>query len=106
MIMEILTGNGGDSVLFARYTGGILSSSTKKSGGGGILSGGDFVLHSFSSTMHSLTSLYFSVYSGEFLSTSKMEIRTRLSSSGSSVSLLLVTLGVGGGAQGYSELLL
>ena len=45
MIMEILTGSGGDSVLFARYTGGILSSSTKKRGGG-ILSGGDFVLHS------------------------------------------------------------
>ena len=34
MIMEILTGSGGgDSVLVARYTGGILSSSTKKSGG-------------------------------------------------------------------------
>ena len=32
MIMEILTGSGGDSVLFARYTGG---------GGGG---GGDSVL--------------------------------------------------------------
>ena len=44
MTMEILTESGGDSVLFARYTGGILSLSTKKSGG--ILSGGDFVLHS------------------------------------------------------------
>ena len=40
MIMEILTGNGGDSVLFARYTGGILSSSTKKSGGGDSVRGG------------------------------------------------------------------
>ena len=48
MILEILSGRG-DSVLFARCTGVILSSSTKKSGvgGGGILSGGGrFVLHS------------------------------------------------------------
>ena len=39
MIMEILTGNGGDSVLFARSTGGILSSSTKKSGGDSVRGG-------------------------------------------------------------------
>ena len=48
MIMEILTGSGGDSVLFARYTGGggggggggILSLSTKKSGGDSVRGGG------------------------------------------------------------------
>ena len=41
MIIEILTGSGGggDSVLFARYTGGILSSSTKKSGGDSVRGG-------------------------------------------------------------------
>ena len=40
MIMEILTGSGGDSVLVARYTGGgILSSSTKKSGGDNVRGG-------------------------------------------------------------------
>ena len=40
MIMEIQTGSGGDSVLFARYTGGgILSSSTKKSGGDSVRGG-------------------------------------------------------------------
>ena len=44
MIIDILSGRG-DSVLFARYTGGILSLSTKKSGGGGSVRG-DFVLHS------------------------------------------------------------
>ena len=37
--MDILSGRG-DSVLFARYTGGILSKSTKRVGG--ILSRGDF----------------------------------------------------------------
>ena len=45
MIMEILTGNGGDSVLFARYTGGGFCPRQQKRVGG-ILSGGDFVLHS------------------------------------------------------------
>ena len=42
MIMEILTGNGGDSVLFARYTGGDSVLVNKKEWGGfcpgGILS--------------------------------------------------------------------
>ena len=47
MIMEILTGSGGDSVLFAIYTGGDSVLVNKKEwGGGGILSRGDFVLHS------------------------------------------------------------
>ena len=46
MIMEILTGNGGDSVLLARYTGGDSVLVNKKEWGGGVLSGGDFVLHS------------------------------------------------------------
>ena len=48
MIMKILTGNGGDSVLFARYTGGGggFCPCQQKRVGGGILSGGDFVLHS------------------------------------------------------------
>ena len=52
MIMEILTGSGGDSVLFARYTGGILSSSTKDLGGfcpGGILSYTQNCLNKFGS---------------------------------------------------------
>ena len=44
MIMEILTGSGGDSVLFARYTGGGFCPCQQKRVGG-ILSGGDFVLH-------------------------------------------------------------
>ena len=42
--MEILSGRG-DSVLFARYTGGDSVLVNKKEWGG-ILSGGDFVLHS------------------------------------------------------------
>ena len=46
MIMEILTGSGGDSVLFARYTGGGFCPRQQKRVGG-ILSGGDFVLHSY-----------------------------------------------------------
>ena len=45
MIIEILTGSGGDSVLFARCTGGDSVLVNKKEWGG-ILSGGDFVLHS------------------------------------------------------------
>ena len=52
MIIEILTGSGGDSVLFARYTGGEFCPRQQKRVGG-ILSGGDFVLHSFHS-MHSI----------------------------------------------------
>ena len=39
MIMEILTGSGGDSVLFVRYTGGDSVLVNKKEWGG-ILSGG------------------------------------------------------------------
>ena len=53
MIMEILTGNGGGGggggggfCPICKIYWGILSSSTKRSGGGGILSGEDFVLHS------------------------------------------------------------
>ena len=48
MIMEILTGSGGDSVLVARYTGGggFCPRQQKRVGGGAIMSGGDFVLHS------------------------------------------------------------
>ena len=45
MIMEILTGSGGDSVLFARYTGGDSVLVNKKEWGG-FCPGGDFVLHS------------------------------------------------------------
>ena len=45
MFMEILAGSGGDSVLSARYTGGDSVLVNKKEWGG-ILSGGDFVLHS------------------------------------------------------------
>ena len=48
--MEILTGSGGDSVLFARYTGGDSVLVNKKEWGG-ILSGGDFVLHSAGANM-------------------------------------------------------
>ena len=50
MIIEILTGSGGDSVLFARCTGGGFCPRQQKRVGG-ILSGGDFVLHSENSFM-------------------------------------------------------
>ena len=40
MIMEILTGKGGDSVLFARYTGGDSVLVNKKGWGGGFCAGG------------------------------------------------------------------
>ena len=50
MIMEIQTGSGGDSVLFARYNGGGFCPCQQKRVGG-ILSGGDFVLHSTGTSM-------------------------------------------------------
>ena len=47
MIMEILTGSGGDSVLFARYTGGDSVLVNKKDWGGG----GDSVRGGFCPTL-------------------------------------------------------
>ena len=54
MIIEILTGSGGSLSYLQDVLGGILSSSTKKGGGGDSVRG-DFVLHSLNTSYSATT---------------------------------------------------